>query len=124
MNSYDIETHAPYIRVEVFSSGDYSAASRNCMGLMDTGAAITLIPQTLLERLKLEPCGSGEWVCGVDGKSISLLPYVVSIKIHRDAIESIEILAWEEGYALIGRDILNKYHICYDGLNEQFEIIG
>jgi predicted aspartyl protease len=114
-------TRKPYIEIVLKSFGTSLEGSRY-NALLDTGASCTLIPDRILQEIGGFPNGGRlRRIRGIDD-NIQLVPeYAVEIYIdvRRDASPHI-IFAREwrtpNNYILLGRDVLDKHGILFDGL--------
>ncbi len=90
--------------------------------LVDTGADQTVIPTRVAEQLGLIPSRHVH-ASGFDGVGASRPVFVVRLVV-RDLpeIEVPVIGAWQFGYAILGRDVLNRYRVVFDGPNRRLEI--
>jgi len=112
---------APYVLVTI-TRPDGASVAADLPAKVDSGADRTVIPEALVERLKLEPIEQREFE-GLGGNRITLSLYEVSITIRGCAAVSI-IAAGSPGepYPLLGRDLLNSFHLTLDGPNQKLVI--
>ena len=89
--------------------------------LLDSGADITVIPHWAAQQLQLKYVDEIQ-ASGYDG--VPQKTYVYSVKIIFDKIGdfTIRTITTDNDYALIGRDILNKWSLFLEGSDEVFEI--
>jgi predicted aspartyl protease len=110
---------APYVTFELHSPSApvFSPRQLSCTGLLDTGAEKTYVPTFYLEELALKPI-SDDPICsyGIGGDA-HYYPYIVTIVIDSQSFADIVVYGWERITALVGRDILNNLHVCFDGIN-------
>ncbi len=115
--SRDFDPPAPVIELSI--SIPLSNASTSSVALVDSGADITVIPERIISRLKLRRVDS--MLASGFGKDIIEAPAYSAIlsiegilkpKIYR-------ILSWNNDYALIGRDLLNKLIAVLNGPSEK-----
>ncbi|HDJ89180.1 MAG TPA: hypothetical protein ENG40_00605 [Thermoprotei archaeon] len=88
---------------------------------LDTGADITMIPQYVVDKLRLIPA-SRILVSTFNGYNKFKYTYFVDIIIHKYKFSMIETVSGRRQDALLGRDILNKLKIIFDGKNLNFDI--
>ena len=84
--------------------------------LLDTGCDISIIPLGSANELGLEVKGTGT-LEGVTGDVADLPTFEVYLSVNPNAQEKLEVMGWHEDFAILGRDILNNYHITLDGPN-------
>ncbi|TET44435.1 MAG: hypothetical protein E3J66_00825 [Dehalococcoidia bacterium] len=105
--------------VELSICAPLSNASTSSVALVDSGADITVVPEPIISRLRLRrvdsmsASGFGKGVIEATVYSAILgVEGILNPKIYR-------ILSWNEDYALIGRDLLNKLIAVLNGPNEE-----
>jgi len=92
---------------------------------LDTGAGRTLIPEKDSKKLDLTYAGDTTVITGTGKDAIKLYRAQIEflneefniLVFGRDLPEQAQIKA------MIGRDILDKYKICFDGVRKEIEII-
>jgi|GEM_PF-6988642 len=89
---------------------------------IDYGADITVIPFTIMEKLKLSVAGS-TYTSGYDDPGKTHLLFTCTLQLRSLRFSNIDVIAASTPHILIGLDILNTMHICMDGKKKQFEII-
>ena len=83
--------------------------------LLDTGADLTLVPQTVLERLSIQPDPSRQYeLRGFDG-STSFAQIVQLELIFLGKRFRGPYLLIEQEYGIIGRNILNSVRLVLNG---------
>lgn len=91
---------------------------------LDTGAGRTLIPEKDAERIGLTYAGDTTVITGTGKDSIRL--YYASVeflgKEFRILIFGRNLPEQAGVRAMIGRDILDKYRLCFDGAKKEVEI--
>lgn len=108
---------APAISIEVrspaFTTNSYA---EHILALIDTGADGTLIPWSIIERLNLQKVAEAK-VSGYDQKDSRLAPvYSAHLTIpHLKPLIIRAIPIESDDYAIIGRDIINKYRLDLNG---------
>ncbi|MBA2750474.1 MAG: retroviral-like aspartic protease family protein [Tatlockia sp.] len=87
--------------------------SRNINAIVDSGADMTCIPESVIQAL-------GSLIQGeiglrdVNGNVAARYIYVVELNIFSNITRRVEVLSIPKDNALIGRDILNEYKIVLD----------
>ena len=88
----------------------------NVHALLDTGADSSALPNDIIGLLGLQQINAG-FVGGLT-ESRTLGPiYEASISIEEGHQEDLEIYGLNLPFAILGRDVLNHYHITLDGPN-------
>jgi len=88
---------------------------------LDTGSALTVIPEELVSRLKLMPKGT-TWVKDFRGNEQEHRTYVVHIMLDGEKFEWVEIISRERPNVLVGRNVLNNTKLILDGKNLVFKM--
>jgi predicted aspartyl protease len=91
-------------------------------GKLDTGADITLIPLSLVEKLQLVP-ETPVVMAGYDGTETERTAYFVDLEIEGYKLEAIEVVAVPRSHILLGRDVLNRFIITLNGKDLTFEMV-
>jgi hypothetical protein len=91
---------------------------------LDTGAAMSAIPSSILERLKPSVAGTVQARGPFDQHSRRRPTYFVRLRFPWAAGETRTslVVATESAYGLIGRDILNGVVLHADGPQETFTV--
>lgn len=100
-----------------------SGKREQCNLLIDTGAGRSALPQNFLENdLEATPCREisfGDF----DGSENLKKSYIVNIKIDGVEFPHIEVIGTAAKlHGLLGRDILTRYFLRYDGPKQKFEL--
>ena len=110
----DLEPPAPYC--DVLVSNPNLSRQVNLPTLLDTGCDISIIPLDSANELELEVKGTGA-LEGVTGDVADLPTFEVYLSVNQSTREKLEVMGWHESFAIMGRDVLNHYHITLDGPN-------
>lgn len=89
--------------------------------LLDSGADITAVPAAVADRLGLVKF-SDVLLAGYAGPAVLADSYVVNLTLHEFGIAAVEVVLTNESYVILGRDILNQFHITLDGPHLRLEI--
>ena len=104
-------------------SPQQESLTRQVPAVIDTGADRTCIPLSVFARLGELNFEYGE--VGVQG-AVGIIErkptFVVHLKFAGCDFLDLEVIALEEEFALIGRDLLNQHKIILDGPKSQFRI--
>lgn len=89
-------------------------------GKIDTGADVTIIPQNVVDELKLFPAGEVE-IRGYEGNVSIKKTYWVTIIIEEYKV-FVKVISSVRTHILIGRDILKELIVILNGKESIFEI--
>ena len=89
--------------------------------LLDTGADVTLVPQTAIDSLRVSTAGSDRYqVMGFDG-TVSAAPAVrLQLSFARRTFRG-DFLAVEQPWGILGRNVLNVVPLILDGPQLQWD---
>ena len=107
---------APYVLLNLFHPTDADVV-RDVPALADTGADITVIPLSVIASVSGIPSGTAP-VLGYDNKPDTLTTYAIRFQIRDLPVILVEVVGSEAvTHAIVGRDVLNRYNITFDGPN-------
>jgi len=109
----------PVLPIRVAASAESSPIG--VPALLDSASDITIIPQKILAMLGVESVDSA-LSDGVFGPLQTGDVFKVFIAVEQEAPEGFRVLGWRGRFALLGRDVLNRYHITLDGPNQTLTI--
>jgi hypothetical protein len=97
--------------------------TRQVPAVLDTGADRTCIPMSVFAKLGELNFEYGEvGVQGAVGVVEKKPTFVVHLKFAECDFLDLEVIALDEEFALIGRDLLNRHKIILDGPESEFQI--
>lgn len=112
---------APFVHVSVRAPHE-GAAETAVPAQVDTAADLTVIPGRLVAELQLLPLDLVS-ALGFGGHLMTLPTYLVEIRVRELPPVQVKVLASpDEPYALLGRDVLNRFVVTLDGPNLVVEI--
>ena len=113
---------APCAYVSIAQPDDASLSVGNLPAQLDTGADITVVPAAVVEQLRLVQLDQTS-IAGFGGH-VSVVPtYLVRLAIHTFPPIVVRVLAdRDEPFVLLGRDVLNRHRVLFDGPNLVVEI--
>jgi len=103
-------TPGPWVDV-VFRWGGFN---RSTVGILDTGADYTQVPEAIAHDLNLRPTGHRTFM-NADGSKRTSRLYVADVEFEGRSYPLLEVTATPLHIALIGRDILNGLVAEFDG---------
>ena len=116
---YDASREPPAPTLPLLLGRPGSSPTVSLVALVDTGADITVSPQSVARRLRLPAIGSSR-VRGVGGTSHQAVMYSAVVEVA-GATEQVETLALGEEI-LVGRDLLNRWTLTLRGPQKQLEV--
>jgi predicted aspartyl protease len=90
-------------------------------GKLDTGADITVIPESLVSKLGLS-AKAYLWARGYDGTFSHRPVYYVRFSIEGNELIAVRCIAADRQNVLVGRNVLNRFVIMLDGKNLRFDL--
>ena len=88
----------------------------NADAVVDTGAVMTCIPESIITQLGSSLAYSTIQVKDVNGNFQTRKTYLIDIIIDDYEYEDLEVIAMPKQFAVIGRDILNAHVIVLNAL--------
>ena len=98
----------------------YGNQSEEVEALIDSGASATLIPESIADNLALIPLNKIT-MKDFQGKVVGEAP-VYHIKVMINSLEFDIDVAETKGFAIIGRDVLNKLTTTLQGVQQKWEM--
>ena len=112
--SNQVSPPGPFLPVQVSASAESNPI--RVQALLDSASDVTVVPQDILAMLGVEAVDSA-LSNGVFGPLQAGDVFQVFIAVEQDAPEIFKVLGWRGRFAILGRDVLNNYHITLDGPN-------
>ena len=111
------EPPAPYLSI-VVSNPLVPTDQQTIQAKLDTGADITALPTWLIEKLGLI---QAYWL-KIEGYGRLIPAYKGMVEILLTPLY-LEIIPYDEEYALLGRDALNTLRLLLDGPSQTLEVL-
>ena len=121
MYSYDAGYQPPAPVLPIQISRPWGTASLTVQGFLDSGADMSVIPNAAVRDLNLQPV-SVTSSRGFGGTVEESMVFSASVSLMRKEAEAVRVLAWDEDYALIGRDLINGWRLTLDGPAQAFSL--
>ena len=122
MIPYDTQFDPPAIVLSVTIAGVVHRRPQiELSALVDTGADITAIPESLVERLKLYPFGRLQ-LEDVNAVNTPVFTYEANVALAGESANKMEVVVTPYPFVILGRDWLSEYFLVLDGPGQQYEI--
>ncbi len=95
----------------------------NIVVLLDTGADISLLPLSVVEKLQIEPSGENVNLIGFDDSRSISKAYFLQVIFLGKRITG-EYCPIDDETGILGRDVLNEFSIVFDGVNLEWKEQG
>lgn len=118
--AYDSRIKPPAPFVEVWVTNLTSQITRTARAKLDTGASITVIPDSMVGELGLYAM-SEILAFGFDRTGFWRKIYLISLQVQEYSFP-VEVVSSPREDVLLGRDILNQFIITLDGKAQTFEM--
>jgi len=91
--------------------------------IIDTGADMTVLPLSLIRRVKAHPVGQGR-IRGLWGDAHPVAFFLVELQIQDARLPGVQVAGDEASREIIlGRNVLNKLPLFLDGPQQQTEVL-
>lgn len=122
MKSYDTNFDPPAIVTSVTVAGVVHRRPRiEAPALIDTGADITAVPESFVERLKLYPIGRLQ-LEDANAVKTPVFTYEAYLALMGEPVKKVEVISTPYPFVILGRDWLQDYYVLLDGPNQQFQL--
>jgi len=82
--------------------------------LVDSGSDVTVIPRRMALDLGLQPSYEARSQ-GVEETGRDVTLFSAMIAVENEKARFVDVLVWDEEFALLGRDIINRWVMTFDG---------
>ena len=121
MNEYSTNYYPPAPVIKIQISSAEKVVKLEYLGLLDTGADISVIPNHLVKDLKLKPRGEID-AQGYNGEIIRKRFYNANIFLEERSFENVPVISSPVEGMLVGRNMLNQLTILLEGKKLSFQI--
>jgi predicted aspartyl protease len=121
MHRYDASVDPPAAYLDVQMTNPDTGASIRRPAKIDSGAAMSVLPQTAVADLTLEP--TGDVLARCFDRQVTLRPtYSVTFDIEGYTFQDVEVTASPRQDVLLGRHILNHFILTLNGKDLTFDL--
>ncbi|MFQ5812814.1 MAG: hypothetical protein ACE5I2_06450 [Anaerolineae bacterium] len=121
MYRYNASIDPPAAYLPVRMTNPDTGASIRLPAKIDSGAAMSVLPQTAIVDLALEPTGD-VLASGYDCRATLLPTYTVTFEVENYALQAVEVTVSPRKDVLMGRDILNHFILTLNGKDLTFDL--
>ena len=122
MIAYNPEFDPPAPCLEVTLSSLLNARRRSTLpAFLDTGADTTAIPENIINTFNLYPVGRLRFE-DVKAEPYNVYTYAIQITVQGIVIPRLEVVPTGLDFVILGRDILNRFHLLLNGPEQLFTI--
>jgi len=121
MHSYDTDVSPPGPFIEVMVTNTVRGITHPLKAKLDTGAAISVLPDSAVEALRLIPRGE-VMLSGYDNVSTVRSTYYVNVEMAGFHLPFLEVVSSPRKDMLLGRDVLNHFTLILRGKDLTFEL--
>jgi len=121
MPHYDMRMRPPAAVIEIQVIDLVSGTAEHVPAKLDTGAAISVLPRTTVETLQLIQRSEAAFY-GHDGVLTMRPTYYVGIEVAGYRIPVVEVASSRRTDILLGRDVLNRFIVTFNGKDIAFEM--
>ncbi len=122
MISYNTDYDPPAIVLTMTVSGVVHRRPRiELSALIDTGADITAIPESIVDKLKLYPFGRLQ-LEDMNAVKTPVFTYEAHLNLTEEAAKKMEVVLTPYPFVILGRDWLQNYYLLLDGPGQQFQL--
>lgn len=108
----------PMLTIQLFQPGRPQTSRSDCLSILDTGSDCTLLPLPLLIGAKGKPI-QGMTRIPVVGMEVLAIPVMIGLRFDDHELLTVRVYGCSSeefgDVGLIGRDILNRFRIDFDG---------
>ena len=119
--SDDYEPPAPIARIKLRNAQTLAVVSDVPM-LLDTGSDITLLPKTFCEQIGVEISETDYLELVASNEDVLTAFYARIEFVFNRTLFRGKYLVYDQGEGIIGRDILNRFRILFDGVNLEWNV--
>lgn len=112
---------APFVLLNIAAVGSDRWLT-DIPALADTGADVTVVTAAVVAALGLEALDEVATI-GLGGEVVGRSSHAVRLVVRDLPAVELEVVGSADwGYVILGRDVLNRYRVVFDGPNRRVEI--
>lgn len=118
--SREFNPPAPLLPIDISRPG--SPLGLRLWALVDSGAFMSLLPSGVVQELGLPQVEFSPAAGAFDGRPAEYKVFAVQLATEFAASEIVRVISFDKSYALLGRDLLNRWRVSLDGPQGILEI--
>jgi len=118
---YDVPMPPPPWVTETEVIDLVTGAAERMSARLDTGADMSALPETTVRTLHLLR-RSEAWFKGYDNVWTRRPTYYVGINVGKYCIPIVQVTSSPRADVLLGRDVLNRFHVTFNGRDLTYEM--
>ncbi|MFQ6015498.1 MAG: retroviral-like aspartic protease family protein [Anaerolineae bacterium] len=121
MHRYETRVRPPTPSLEIQVIHPVTGTTHQWPAKLDTGAALTILPEAVVDALALSPKGEAT-IYGYDGMAAIRPLYYVNLEVVGHSLSAVRVTSSKRSDILLGRDLLNHFTITLNGKDLTFDI--
>ena len=122
MTDYALTLEPPGPVVSIHILDPVTGRSADLVALIDTGAAVSVIPAEVVTKLGLSPVDMTS-VRALSGEQWTASTYRCTFVIDGHVMLGVEFIAVKDASGLLGRDVLQHFLLTLDGKAGKFTLV-
>ena len=119
--STEFDPPAPVVGFTIYCPVDHGRMAR-VRGELDSGAEISVLPQDIVDELRLIPRRL-MITEGYDGAQSQWATYMIDLEVEGQPVNDVEVIALPRQNGILGRDVLNHFIVTLNGKALTFEMV-
>jgi len=114
--------YIPKATIAVRAPGASLAQASPVCAMLDTGSTSTYVPRDIAEERELPDAGT-QLVGTLDDRNVRYPARLADIRVFHQDVDSTRVLVWDRPEALLGRDVLHRFALIFDGPAKKWRLV-